>query len=179
MLDNIKKYERMSIGTSILLIIFSYFLIFRPVDSLNFMVIVIGVFMALVGIYHMVSYFTSEKEFKAISTELIEGTLYTVIGIFLIFKPDILNQFLGVIIGSWLVIQFIIKFQFAFNLKSSSSPAWSMMLISSILHLIFGLLILINPLATLIAVTTLSGIILLVTEIINIAESIFLLIKLK
>ena len=116
MLDNIKKYEKTSIATAILLIIFSLFLIFKPQASLNFMVIVIGAFLALVGIIHIVSYFTSNKEFRAISTELIEGTLYTVIGIFLIFKPSILNEFLGIIIGAWLIIQFIIKFQFAFNL---------------------------------------------------------------
>ena len=127
MIDNIKKYEKTSIATSILLIIFSLFLIFKPEASLNFIVIVIGAFMALVGIIHMVSYFTSNKEFRSMSTELIEGTLYAVIGIFLIFKPNILNEFLGVIVGAWQIIQFIIKFQFAFNLKSVSSPAWALM----------------------------------------------------
>lgn len=177
MLDNIKKYEKTSIATSILLIIFAMFLIFKPEASLNFIVIVIGAFMALVGIIHMVSYFTSNKEFKSMSTELIEGTLYAVIGIFLIFKPNILNEFLGVIVGTWQIIQFIIKFQFAFNLKSVSSPAWSLMLISSLLHLILGLLIILNPFGTVVAITTIAGIILLVTEIANIFESLYLLIK--
>ena len=111
------------------------------------------------------------------STELIEGTLYAVIGIFLIFKPNILNEFLGVIVGAWQIIQFIIKFQFAFNLKSVSSPAWALMLASSILHLVFGLFMLINPFGSLAAITTVAGIILLVTEIGNVAESIYLLIN--
>lgn len=177
MIDNIKKYEKTSIATSILLIIFSMFLIFKPEASLNFIVIVIGVFMALVGIIHMVSYFTSNKEFKSMSTELIEGTLYAVIGIFLIFKPNILSEFLGVIVGAWQIIQFIIKFQFAFNLKSVSSSSWSLMLISSLLHLILGLIIIINPFGSIAAITTVAGIILLITEITNIIESIYLLIK--
>lgn len=175
MINTIKKYEKMSIATSILLIIFSLFLIFRPESSLTFMVILIGTVLALIGIVHIVSYFTANKEFRAISTELIEGTLYTVIGIFLIFKPAILNEFLGIIIGSWLIIQFIIKFQFAFNLKSSSSPAWSMMLISSLVHLVFGIVILFNPFAAMLAITTVSGITLLISEISNIVESIYLL----
>ena len=165
MLDNIKKYEKTSIATAILLIIFSLFLIFKPQASLNFIVIVIGAFLAMVGIIHIVSYFSSNKEFRAISTELIEGTLYTVIGIFLIFKP------------SWLIIQFIIKFQFAFNLKSLSLPVWSLMLISSLLHLVFGLVMIFNPFGSMIAITTIAGIILLVTEIGNIVESIYLLFK--
>ncbi len=175
MLNNIKKYEKMSIATSILLIIFALCLIFRPQASLNFMVIVIGVFLALSGIVHIVSYFTSDNEFKSISTELIEGTIYTVLGLFLIFKPAILNEFLAIIVGAWLLIQFIIKFQFAFNLKSLNSPAWSLMLISSIGHLIFGLLMIFNPFASIVTLTTIAGIILLISEISNIFESIYLL----
>lgn len=175
MLNNIKKYEKMSIATSILLIIFALCLIFRPQASLNFMVIVIGAFLALSGIIHIVSYFTSDTEFRSISTELIEGTIYTVLGLFLIFKPAILNEFLAIIVGAWLLIQFIIKFQFAFNLKSIGSPAWSLMLLSSIGHLIFGLLMIFNPFASMVALTTIAGVILLVSEIFNIIESIYLL----
>lgn len=177
MLENIKKFSKMSIATSILLIVFSCFLIFKPEASLNFMVIVIGVFLALTGIVHMVSYFTSDKEFRAVSSELIQGTIYTIIGLLFIFKPSILNDFLGIIIGAWLIIQFIVKFQFAFNLKSISSPTWSIMLISALVHLAFGLLILFNPFASIAALTTIAGIILLVTEIGNFVEAIYMLKK--
>ncbi len=179
MQKNIRKYETFSIAISILLIIFSFYLIFKPEASLNFMVILIGATLVLTGIVHMVLYFTSDKENKIVSTELIEGTLYSVIGVFLILKPDLLNQFLGIIVGAWQLLQFIIKFQFAFNLKSASSPSWSFMLINSLVHIVFGILILFNPLAALMAITTISGIILLVTEIANIAESIFILINVK
>ena len=175
MLDNIKKFSKMSIATSILLIIFSGFLIFRPEASLNFMVIVIGVVLALIGIVHMVSYFTSDKEFRAVSSELIQGTIYTIIGLLFILKPSILNEFLGIIIGAWLIIQFIVKFQFAFNLKSISSHSLSIMLISALLHLAFGLVMFFNPFASIATLTTIAGIILLITEIGNLVESIYML----
>ena len=105
------------------------------------------------------------------------STVLFIIGIFLIFKPAILNEFLGIIIGAWLIIQFIIKFQFAFNLKSLALPVWSLMLISSLLHLILGILMIFNPFGSMIAITTLAGIILLVTEVGNIIESFYLLFK--
>ncbi len=177
MLDKIKKFEKMSIATSILLIIFSLFLIFKPEASLTFIVVIIGIVLALIGIVHIVSYFTANTEFRAMSLELIEGTVYTIIGLFFIFKPSILNEFLGIIVGIWLVIQFIIKFQFAFNLKSVASPAWSLMLISSLLHLAFGIGIILNPFASVVTITTLTGIVLLISEIGNLAESIYLLTK--
>lgn len=179
MIDSIRKYEKFSIAISILLIIFSFYLIFKPAASLSFMVIIIGAVLVLTGIVHIVSYFTSDKEFRAMSVELIEGTLYSIIGIFLILKPNLLNEFLGIIVGAWLIIQFIIKFQFAFNLKSASSPVWAMMLISSLAHLVLGVLILFNPLASILTITTISGIVLLATEITNIIESVVFLIKAK
>ena len=53
------------------------------------------------------------------------------------------------------------------------------MLISSVVHIVFGILILINPLETLAAITTIGGIVLLLTEIGNIGESLYMLIKTK
>ena len=177
MIDRVKNYEKASIATSILLIILAFFLIFKPEASLNF--IVIGAFLALLGIIHMVSYFTSNIENKTISTELIQGTIYTIIGLFLIFRPSILNEFLGVIIGAWQIIQFIVKFQFAFNLKSASSPTWVLMLVTALVHLVFGLVLIINPFATLATITMVTGIILLITEIGNMVESVTMLFKLS
>ncbi|MBR2785262.1 MAG: DUF308 domain-containing protein [Clostridia bacterium] len=179
MIERVKNYEKASIATSILLIILAFFLIFKPEASLNFIVIVIGAFLALLGIIHMVSYFTSNIENKTISTELIQGTIYTIIGLFLIFRPSILNEFLGVIIGAWQIIQFIVKFQFAFNLKSASSPTWVLMLVTALVHLVFGLVLIINPFATLATITMVTGIILLITEIGNMVESVTMLFKLS
>ena len=179
MVERVKNYEKTSIATSILLIVLSFFLIFKPEASLNFIVIVIGAFLSLLGIIHMVSYFTSNIENKTISTELIQGTIYTIIGLFLIFRPSILNEFLGVIIGAWQIIQFIVKFQFAFNLKSASSPTWVLMLVTALVHLVFGLVLIINPFATLATITTVTGIILLITEIGNMVESVTMLFKLS
>ena len=179
MVERVKNYEKTSIATSILLIVLSFFLIFKPEASLNFIVIVIGAFLSLLGIIHMVSYFTSNIENKTISTELIQGTIYTIIGLFLIFRPSILNEFLGVIIGAWQIIQFIVKFQFAFNLKSASSPTWVLMLVTALVHLVFGLVLIINPFATLATITMVTGIILLITEIGNMVESVTMLFKLS
>ena len=175
MLSNIKKYEKMSIATSIILIIFSLFLIFNPEKSLNFIVILLGAILALIGIVNIVSYFTSDRETRTINTEIVQGILYTVIGLFLIFDPSILNQFLGIIIGSWLIIQFVIKMQFALNLKSMASSSWPFMIISAGANLFFGILVLVNPFASVAALTTICGIILLISEVSSIVESIYLL----
>lgn len=175
MKDLLKKFAKSSLVISIVLIILALFLIFKPTESLNFIVILIGIVLAILGIMHMISYFSSSKEFKSLSFELIEGIAYICTGILLIINPNLINEFLATLVGAWMIIQSIIRFQFAFNLKAIDNKGWAVMLILSIITFILGVVIIFNPFATLIAVTTICGIMLLISELINIYESICLL----
>lgn len=175
MKDLLKKFAKSSLVISIVLIILALFLIFKPTESLNFIVILIGVVLSILGIMHMISYFSSSKEFKSLSFELIEGIAYICTGILLIINPNLINEFLATLVGAWMIIQSIIRFQFAFNLKAIDNKGWAVMLILSIITFILGVVIIFNPFATIIAVTTICGIMLLISELINIYESICLL----
>lgn len=178
MIDTLKKFAKSSLAISIVLIIFALLLIFRPAQSLTFIVICLGVILAATGIYHMFSYFTSTKEMKAFSFELIEGIISLCIGLLLIAKPNLINEFLATLVGAWIIIQSVLRFQFSFNLKASDNKNWLLMLVLSVLTFILGIMIIFNPFATIAAVTTICGIMLLISEVINIIEAISLL-KLK
>lgn len=175
MKDLLKKFAKSSLVISIVLIILALFLIFKPTESLNFIVILIGIVLSILGIMHMISYFSSSKEFKSLSFELIEGIAYICTGILLIINPNLINEFLATLVGAGMIIQSIIRFQFAFNLKAIDNKGWGIMLILSIITFILGIVIIFNPFATIIAVTTICGIMLLISELINIYESICLL----
>ncbi len=172
MIDYIKKYTKGSIILSVSLIILSFFLIFKPDISLQVLFICLGCFLLILGIMHTISYFSSPKEFKAFSFELVEGIIYIILGFVLIFNPNIIKSFLPIIIGCWIIINSIIKFQLAFNLKSSDNPSWPIMLLLSFITLILGIIMIINPFKTLSYLTTICGIILLISELINIFEAI-------
>jgi uncharacterized membrane protein HdeD (DUF308 family) len=172
MIDYMKRYAKGSIVLSICLIVVSLFLIFKPEVSLSVLFICLGCFLLVVGIMHTISYFSSPKEFKAFSFELIEGIVYIILGFVLIFNPNIIKAFLPIIIGCWMIINSIVRFQLAFNLKSSDNPSWALMLILSFVTLILGIVMVINPFASIAALTMICGIMLLISEIINIIESI-------
>lgn len=179
MIDYIKRYSKGSIVLSICLIILSLFLIFKPDISLSVLFIVLGCFILVIGVMHAISYFSSSKEFKAFSFELIEGIIYIILGLVLIFNPNIIKAFLPIIIGCWMIINSIVRFQLAFNLKSSDNPSWTLMLILSFVTLILGIIMVINPFASMAALTMICGIMLLVSEIINIVEAISVIRHLK
>ena len=53
------------------------------------------------------------------------------------------------------------------------------MFVTALVHLVFGLVLIINPFATLATITMVTGIILLITEIGNMVESVTMLFKLS
>ena len=175
----IQRYAKGSIVLSICLIVLSLFLIFKPDTSLNVIFICLGCFLLILGIIHTISYFTSPKEYKVVSFELIEGILCIILGFVLIFNPTIIKAFLPIIIGSWMIINGVIKLQFAFNLKSADNTSWKIVLILSFVTLALGIIMVINPFATLSLLTMICGITLLISELINIFQAISMIRYLK
>lgn len=172
MVDYMKRYSKASLVLSLCLIILSLFLIFKPDISLTVMFIILGIFLLVIGIMHTVSYFSSSKEFKALSFELVEGIVYSIIGLVVIFNPNIIKAFLPIIIGSWMIIGSIIKFQISLNLKSADENNWIIILVLSLVTLTLGIVMIINPFATLSTLTVICGVMLLISEIINVFDSI-------
>lgn len=175
----IRRYSANTLVVSVLLLIFSLFLIVKPVASLNFIMILLGCITVVDGIIHIISYFSTSAELKMFSFELVQGVLGSILGFVFIFYPEMIVSFLPFIIGAWIIVEGIIKFQFSFNIRGSEFGNWIMPLCISILTIILGFAIIFNPFGTAIAITSLAGIFLLVSEILNIIESIYVIVKFK
>ena len=164
----ITKYTRSSILISILLIVLSIFLIFTPTLSLNVIVIAIGVALAITGIFHTVSYFSTPQELKIFSFELAIGIILLLVGLLFIFNPGVVEGFLAFIIGAWIIFKSITSIQLALNMKNSTDK-WIVTLILAIFTLIIGVVMLFNPFTASILVSA-CGIMLLISEVANIIE---------
>ncbi len=173
----IKKCGVNSAVISILLIVLSLFLIFKPVSTLSFLIIAFGIIIVINGLIHIISYFSIKDDFRAFNFELIQGIISIIIGFVFILQTQVVSSFLPFIVGLWIIIESIIKFQLALNLKDFDGTNWVMMIVLSIITAILGVIILLNPFATAITVTAISGIMLLSSEIINLVESIYLVSK--
>ena len=173
--DYIKRYSKYTVLLSLVLIIMSIFLIAKPEEFLNTIMILIGILLIVSGIIQIISYFSSPKELKAFSLKLLLGFISIILGIIVIVNTSLINTILTGIIGAWIIIQSIIKLQIAINLKEMANNNWKAVVILSILTLILGIIIIFNPFGAIIAIGRISGITLLVSECINLFESIFML----
>lgn len=175
----IKKYTLNSIIISVLLIVFSIFLMVKPTESINFLVTIFATLVTIDGIFHVFSYFNISKEFRSFNFELIEGISKMILGIITMLNPTWVSAFFSIFIGMWIIMSSVVKFQFALSIKEENNSNWIIIFTLSIITFILGLLMIFNPMESVITITTLGGILLFITEAINILEYILIFFRLK
>ena len=178
-LEFLKKYEKESILISILLIIVAIFLITKPGIALSAVVTLFAIVFLVDGIISIIAYMMEDAEIRAFSNELIMGILLVILGLIILLNQPLFISILPIMIGVWIFIRSIIKFQLAINLKSAVAERWGLLLVSSILMAILGVLIIVNPFEAILTLTRFIGIIMLVVEIVNICESAYFLAQTK
>lgn len=177
--DYIKKYEGCSIIVSILMICLSLFLMFKPLESLEVFTVIFAIIILLSGLGYLISYFTISKESRLFSIDLLLGLVTIISGIMLlVYKNDVINVF-PIILGIWIIISNLFKLQLSINLSLFLDNAYLGLVLITILMIVFGLLLIINPFASFMTITVTAGTLLLITEVINLIESIYIIIKLN
>lgn len=174
-LEFLKKYERESILISVLLIIVSLFLIAKPGMAVSTVVILFAIVFLVDGIINIIAYMMEDAEIRAYSNELIMGILLVILGLIILLNQPLFISILPIMIGLWIFIKSIMKLQLAINLKSAVAERWGLLLVSSILMAILGVLIIVNPFEAIFTLTRFIGIMMLVAEVINICESVYFL----
>lgn len=177
--EYLKKYGMHSILISIALIIFALLLIFKPIVTLSVLMIGFGCIIAINGLVHTISYFQSPVEFRPFSFELVYGILGIIAGFVIVLNPEFVIGILPFIIGLWILVESIIHFQLSINMRNIPNSNWVLMLILSILTTAFGIYIMFHPAVSATILTALCGAFLLISEIISVFESIYLMIRLK
>ena len=177
--DYIKKYEGCSVVVSILMICLSLFLMFKPLESLEVFTVIFAIIILLSGLGYLISYFTISKESRLFSIDLLLGLVTIISGIMLlVYKKDVINIF-PIILGIWIIISNLFKLQLSINLSLFLDNAYLGPVLITILMIAFGLLLIINPFASFMTITVTAGTLLLITEVINLIESIYVIIKLN
>lgn len=175
----IRKLERNSIITSILLIMLALGLIFKPAELIIILIRIFGIILSGMGIIHIIAYYNVGIEFELFRYNLIQGIVEVCAGVYFIFRSIVIQNIFPIVIGIWIIYQSALKFQLSFNLKNIDEKEWIPILITAICSLVLGMIIICNPFESSIAITTIGGVVLLISEILNCLESIWILRNIK
>ena len=143
-----RKYEKVSILASALMLIVALFLIFKPAESLSLITILFGLIIMIDGVIHIINYFKIDPTQKLMSFELIEGLIEVFAGAVITVCADALIEFLPIIFAIWIILKSLITFQMALNIKSVPNTSWGLMVIVAIIGILLGLITSIPELIT-------------------------------
>lgn len=165
-----------TIVACILEVIVGILLIINPIGFTSGIIVGLGIAMAVLGVISIVGYFRTEPEEAEKKNGLFKGLLFSVGGLFCIFRPTwlvavfpLFTVFYGILI---LILGFR-KIQWAIDMLRRKQKYWFVALIGAILSLVFAILILINPFASTAILWTFIAVSLIIEAVADILTLIF------
>ncbi len=174
-------FNKMLIGSIILNILFLLFGIIvysNPRVSLELLGIFLGVYFIIFGLYAIFEFIARDNN-PLYGLNILWGILAIIVGLLAIINPFGISTILTFTLGIYLIIISISKIIDAFKLRKYKYDGWALILVISIILLIFGIFIIINPIISAMEITEVTGIFIILASILEICNSIMLYSKAK
>ena len=160
MLNKLNKYLNSGIILTIVFLLVGGILIVKPDISFNVISYLIGASHIGSGIYLFI---IDSKTKNIFINVFLYAILLTLIGILIILNPITLKVILPIFLGLWFLISGIFKIRLDIYMKDE--PYFILSLITNIITVICGVILLINPVESVSAITISLGIIIVVSSI--------------
>ncbi len=142
-----KKLGQFTLIIAILSFVLSMFLFFKPVRTLEIIIMICAVLAIVKGLFDLFSYFKEKRKLKkASSATLIVGLLMIVLGVFLFFAPQFGLAFVGVVFAIWFLLEIIRNLMELFSETHTKDVIFWIAIVFNVISLIFAILLLIFPL---------------------------------
>ena len=160
MLNKLNKYLNSGIILTIVFLLVGGILIVKADISFNIISYLIGASLIVSGIYLFI---IDSKTKNIFINVFLYAILLTLIGILIILNPITLKVILPIFLGLWFLISGIFKIRLDIYMKDE--PYFILSLITNIITVICGVILLINPVESVSAITISLGIIIVVSSI--------------
>ena len=154
MLKKFNKYINISIILTLLFLALGILVVCFPTTSIK----VIAIIIILGGIFLISDYGISIFWVNLTAV----GILSILMGIILLLYPDILVILIPIVVGMFVIVNSIVDIQLSLVLKDCGYNMWFLSIILSILTIVCGIIIMINPQSSSAALTTIFGILVMV-----------------
>lgn len=161
-LDWLQRAKRLYLVLSILLIALGLFLICRPAATLLTICYLLGILCLLFGGFKLIGYFSKGSYRTAFRFDLPLGILSLILGILLCWHPGNVVALLQFFIGSFILVDGVLKFQTALDARRCGLSRWWGILTAALLSAAAGLLLILNPFGGAKAMVVLLGVTLVV-----------------
>lgn len=130
---------------AVLCIAFGLFLMIYPSITVQGIILLFGVALAVMGAAGLVSYFRQRSVRYRDSGTLMSAVFYVIIALIAFIFPKVIAGFFSVVLGVVLILLAIVNVVRAFGLRAFGSSIWIAVLATAVLVGIGGVLIVVNP----------------------------------
>ena len=180
-MDKIKiGFNKMLMGSiilNILFLLFGIFIYLNPTITLELTGIILGIYLILFGLYGIYEFIIRDNN-PLFALNILWGILSIIVGLLVMINPFQIIKILTFALGIYLIFISVGKIFDALKLKKVQYDGWSLILVIAISLLIFGIFIMINPMASMDLVEA-TGIFIILASILEICNSIMLYTKAK
>lgn len=159
MKDRIKKFINSAIITSVAFIVLGIVFICFPEGSLDLIRWIVAIFFFTAGAYMIAANAGSKRPMFGAS---MLGVIMIIGGLIFAFNERVMN-ILPIVLGAWFIISSLSTISYSTALQNSNAKAFS--IITSVLAIVCGILLIINPWGGQIAMMTFAGIMMLIYSI--------------
>lgn len=166
-----KKLSQISTITSIIFIVVGIFLFLKPETTLSLISYILGLIILANGIMNLIRYFSNQERNNLYDFGFISGIMGVVIAIIFISQPNMIVSIIPLILGIWILINGIVKLQFAMNLRNYQNSNWIRSVVISGINVFLGIILVLNPFGGAVVLTRIIGAFLIVYAILDLLES--------
>lgn len=158
----IRSVKAAFIAVSAALIALGVWLLVKPGVSSATICVVLGTVAVIYGIVKILGYFSKDQYRLAFQFDLAVGILSIVLGVVLILRPDAVLSFLPTVIGVFILVDSILRFQTAIDAKHFGMRKWWAILLISCVGAALGGMLLFHPFEGAMAMIRLIGLTLVI-----------------
>lgn len=158
-----KTFQKAMLITSIVYIVIGLILVIWPSTARQIIIYAIGAAALLYGGFRIVDFFVRKEHLSGtIQLGVALGIACMLLGLFLIFKVDLVVSLLAAVIGVAVIVDSVLRLQIALNLRHIGGRYWAVLLVTSLVTLGLGILLLFNPFTVIKVATIVGGVLLII-----------------
>lgn len=137
-LKRAKSASWLAILESIVIGVFGAILVLNPDGILKVLFYVIGIFLIVKGVYHIVNYFAVHGKYDFYNNDLLYGIVALVFGVIAVVLWEQLSGAIGIVVGAWMIYGALVRLNTAIKLHAVGVKEWFYVLLLSLIMLALG-----------------------------------------
>lgn len=142
---NDKNIKRELIFADIAMLVLGLLMVILPKQSPDVLCITAGIFLGIWGLIKLVTYFAAKKTAPFTSFGLVEGATLAGFAVFFILSPQVLKDFIEIVLAIVLLISAVIKIQYTVDFLRLKEKLWYIPLLGAVVTIALGVFIFIDP----------------------------------